>query len=92
MDSEVRPAYKGLIDNSANKNDFQNQLYYINQLLRLDSLTQRNIVKITPIIQKEYDEKELLKLKKKCRIQTSFISSFKWSNNFNKFNYGFLDL
>ncbi len=64
LDSEVRPAYKGLIDNSANKNDFQNELYYINQLLKLDSLTQRNIVKITPIIQKEYDEKELLKLKK----------------------------
>ena len=72
MDSEVRSTYKGLIKYSAKNNDFQNQLYYINQLLKLDSLTQRNVVKLSPIIQKEYDEKELLKLKKNVEFKLRF--------------------
>lgn len=72
LDSEVRSTYKGLIKYSAKNNDFQNQLYYINQLLKLDSLTQRNVVKLSPIIQKEYDEKELLKLKKNVEFKLRF--------------------
>lgn len=72
LDSDVRPAYESLIDYSTKNNDYKNQLYYINQLLKLDQLTQRNSVKLTPIIQKEYDEKELLKLKKNVEFKLHF--------------------
>ena len=72
LDSDVRSAYEALIDNSAKNNNYQNQLYYINQLLKLDHLTQQNIVKLSPILQKEYDEKELLKLKKNVEFKIIF--------------------
>ncbi len=72
LDSDLRPAYESLIDYSTKKNDYKNQLYYINQLLKLDRLTQRNFVKLSPIIQKEYDEKELLKLKKNVEFKLRF--------------------
>lgn len=72
LDSDVRSAYETLIDYSANNRDYQDQLYYINQLLKLDHSTQQNIVKLSPILQKEYDEKELLKLKKNVEFKIIF--------------------
>lgn len=47
-------------------------MYYINQLLKLDQLTQQNLVKLSSIIQKEYDEKELIKLKKSIEFKIRF--------------------
>lgn len=72
LDSDVRAAYDALIHNSENNRNYPNQLYYINQLLKLDHLTQQNIVKLSPILQKEYDEKELLKLKKNVEFKIIF--------------------
>jgi len=72
LDSDVRAAYETLIHNSENNRNYPNQLYYINQLLKLDHLTQQNTVKLSPILQKEYDEKELLKLKKNVEFKIIF--------------------
>ncbi len=72
LDSDIRAAYETLIHNSENNRNYPNQLYYINQLLKLDHLTQQNIVKLSPILQKEYDEKELLKLKKNVEFKIIF--------------------
>ena len=69
LDIELRPAYEYLINYSIENKHYEKELYCINQLLKLDLLTQENFVQLSTTILKEYDVKELLKLKKQVELK-----------------------
>lgn len=60
---DLRESYEILIDYYKNKGDTKSQLYYINQLLRVDHVLGQNYKYLLRKIVKEYDTKELLKSK-----------------------------
>ncbi|WP_313385905.1 AraC family transcriptional regulator [Chishuiella sp.] len=72
LDIEMRPVYESLINYSEKKSHYKDELYYINQLLKLDQLIHQNFEKLSPVILKEYDVKELLKLKKELEFKLYF--------------------
>lgn len=63
--TEIRPAYEELINYYKDKGDLKIQLHYINQLIKVDSLINKNFVYLSGKIHKEYDTKLLLSEKKK---------------------------
>lgn len=60
---DLRESYELLIDYYKNHGDTKSQLYYINQLLRVDHVLGQNYKYLLRKIVKEYDTKELLKSK-----------------------------
>lgn len=63
--TEIRPAYEELINYYKDKGDLKIQLHYINQLIKVDSLINKNFVYLSDKIHKEYDTKLLLSEKNK---------------------------
>ncbi|MFN3753703.1 helix-turn-helix domain-containing protein [Flavobacterium sp.] len=61
---ELRKGYEYLIDYHKLKNDTKSQLFYIDQLLKVDSLLAQDYKYLLKKIVKEYDTKELLAAKK----------------------------
>jgi tetratricopeptide (TPR) repeat protein len=60
---DLREGYEKLIDYYKRKNDTKSQLFYINQLLKVDHILGQNYKYLLRKIVKEYDTKELLKSK-----------------------------
>ncbi len=60
---DLRESYELLIDYYKNLGDTKSQLYYINQLLKVDHVLGQNYKYLLRKIVKEYDTKELLKSK-----------------------------
>ena len=60
---DLREGYEKLIDYYKRKNDTKSQLFYINQLLKVDHILGQNYNYLLRKIVKEYDTKELLKSK-----------------------------
>ncbi len=60
---DLREGYERLIDYYKNQNDTKSQLFYINQLLKVDHILGQNYKYLLRKIVKEYDTKELLKSK-----------------------------
>ncbi len=58
-----REGYQMLIDYYKSKGDAQQQLYYINQLLRIDSIQDRRYKNLSKKLTKDYDTPNLLKEK-----------------------------
>lgn len=66
---DLRETYELLIDYYKNKNNLENQLYYIDQLLRADSLLVETNKYLIGKVHKEYDTKELLHEKNRIKAQ-----------------------
>ena len=62
---ELRKGYEYLIDYYKQKNDTDAQLYYINQLLKVDKILGQDYKYLLKKIVKEYDTKELIMAKSK---------------------------
>ena len=62
---DLRKGYEYLIDYYKQKNDTNSQLYYINQLLKVDKILGQDYKYLLNKIVKEYDTKELLIAKSK---------------------------
>lgn len=60
---DLREGYERLIDYYKRKSDTKSQLFYINQLLKVDHILGQNYTYLLKKIVKEYDTKELLKSK-----------------------------
>ncbi len=60
---DIRKSYELLINYYKKKNDTKSQLFYINQLLKVDQVLGQNYKYLLKKIVKEYDTKELLKSK-----------------------------
>lgn len=60
---DLRESYELLIDYYKKHGDTKSQLYYINQLLKVDHILGQNYTYLLKKIVKEYDTKELLKSK-----------------------------
>lgn len=60
---DLRSGYEYLIDYYKQRNDTQSQLYYINQLLKVDKVLADDYKYLLKKIVKEYDTKELLNAK-----------------------------
>lgn len=69
---DLRESYEILIDYYKNKGDTKSQLYYINQLLRVDHVLGQNYKYLLRKIVKEYDTKELLKSKQDIENAMTF--------------------
>ncbi|MEO5777358.1 MAG: AraC family transcriptional regulator [Flavobacterium sp.] len=69
---DLRKSYERLIDYYKNQNDTKSQLYYINQLLKVDHLLGQNYKYLLQKIVKEYDTKELLKSKQDIENAMTF--------------------
>ncbi|WP_284653176.1 AraC family transcriptional regulator [Flavobacterium terrisoli] len=69
---DLRESYEILIDYYKNKGDTKSQLYYINQLLRVDHVLGQNYKYLLRKIVKEYDTKELLKSKQEIENAMTF--------------------
>lgn len=61
---ETRNAYELFIDHYRHKNEKDPQLYFTNQLLKLDSIHAVDFRNLTPRIHKKYDTEELVRQKK----------------------------
>lgn len=55
-----RPMYERLINHYKSKKDYKNELHYINQLLKLDSVNLSHYKYLSPKIHTEYNTKNLL--------------------------------
>ncbi|MCF6132753.1 AraC family transcriptional regulator [Flavobacterium wongokense] len=60
---DLRKGYEYLIDFYKERNDTQSQLFYINQLLKIDRILAQDYKYLLRKIVKEYDTKELIKAK-----------------------------
>ncbi len=56
----LRESYEYLIENTKEKKDKEQQLYYTNQLLKLDSMIHTNYKYLTKTIKKKYDFPQLI--------------------------------
>ena len=68
---DLRSGYECLIDHFTKKKDTQLQLFYINQLLKVDRLLADDYKHLLTKVVKEYDTKELLKAKNS--IESSMV-------------------
>ena len=62
---EVREGYLYLIDNYKLKQDFENQLFYVDRLLKFDSIMRKNNTQVNEKMVKQYDTANLLAEKEK---------------------------
>lgn len=69
---DLRESYELLIDYYKNHGDTKSQLYYINQLLKVDHILGQNYKYLLRKIVKEYDTKELLKSKQEIENAMTF--------------------
>lgn len=69
---DLRESYELLIDYYKKKGNTKSQLYYINQLLKVDYLLGQNYKYLLQKIVKEYDTKELLKSKQSIENAMAF--------------------
>lgn len=76
---DLREGYELLIDYYKNQNDTKSQLYYINQLLKVDKVLGQNYKYLLQKIVKEYDTKELLKSKQDIEKAMSFRTGIGFS-------------
>lgn len=76
---DLREGYERLIDYYKNQNDTKSQLFYINQLLKVDKVLGQNYKYLLQKIVKEYDTKELLKSKQDIEKAMTFRTSVGFS-------------
>lgn len=69
---DLRKGYELLIDYYKNQSDTKSQLFYINQLLKVDKVLGHNYKYLLRKIVKEYDTKELLKSKQDIENAMTF--------------------
>lgn len=69
---DLREGYEKLIDYYKRKNDTKSQLFYINQLLKVDHLLGQNYKYLLQKVVKEYDTKTLLKSKQDIENAMTF--------------------
>lgn len=69
---DLRDGYERLIDYYKKQNDTKSQLFYINQLLKVDKVLGHNYKYLLRKIVKEYDTKELLKSKQDIENAMTF--------------------
>lgn len=69
---DLREGYERLIDYYKRKNDTKSQLFYINQLLKVDHILGQNYKYLLQKVVKEYDTKELLKSKQNIENAMTF--------------------
>ena len=69
---DLREGYERLIDFYKRKSDTNSQLFYINQLLKVDHILAQNYKYLLRKIVKEYDTKELLKSKRDIENAMTF--------------------
>ncbi len=62
---EVRLTYVELVDYFKSKNDYPNQLFYLNKLLKIDSILSSNYKIVGDKLLKEFDTKELVEEKQR---------------------------
>ncbi len=79
---EVRDGYSFLIDHYKDKQDFKNQLMYVERLLKFDSILYQNKALVNEKLIKEYDTAELLAEKEKLiefvHSKNSNFKTFIW--------------
>lgn len=66
---EIRASYEYLINDTKNSADTEKQLYYTNQLLKVDSIIINDFPKLSSKIKNEYDTERLTAEKKKLMEQ-----------------------
>ncbi|UUW11254.1 AraC family transcriptional regulator [Flavobacterium plurextorum] len=71
---DLRQAFELLINYNKTKKDLNNQLYYINELLKADTLLVENNTYIVSKIHKQYDTKELIQEKEKILVEKNEIA------------------
>lgn len=76
---DLREGYELLIDYYKKHNDTKSQLYYINQLLKVDHILGQNYKYLLRKIVKEYDTKELLKSKQDIENAMTFRTMIAFS-------------
>lgn len=69
---DLREGYEKLIDYYKRKRDTKSQLYYIDQLLKVDNILGQNYKYLLQKVVKEYDTKELLKSKQEIENAMTF--------------------
>lgn len=69
---DLRESYERLIDYYKRKSDTKSQLFYINQLLKVDHILGQNYKYLLRKVVKEYDTKELLKSKQEIENAMTF--------------------
>ncbi|UPT69932.1 MAG: tetratricopeptide repeat protein [Flavobacterium sp. JAD_PAG50586_2] len=70
---DLRKGYEYLIDYYKEKDDTQSQLFYINQLLKVDKVLAQDYKYLLKKIVKEYDTKELLSAKNAIENKMVFV-------------------
>ena len=73
---DVRKSYELLISHYKSKNDKNKQLYYIEQLVKADSIYSQNHKHLIHKIHKEYETKDLLQAKKELE-RSLFVEKYK---------------
>ena len=73
---DVRKSYELLISHYKSKNDKNKQLYYIEQLVKADSIYSENHKHLIHKIHKEYETKDLLQAKKELE-RSLFVEKYK---------------
>ncbi|NMH24385.1 helix-turn-helix domain-containing protein [Flavobacterium solisilvae] len=73
---DVRKSYELLISHYKSKNDKNKQLYYIEQLVKADSIYSQNHKHLIHKIHKEYETKDLLQVKKELE-RSLFVEKYK---------------
>lgn len=76
---EVRDTYELLINHYKGNNDVEQQLYYTNQLLKVDSVLFRDFNYLLRRMSKEYDTRLLKKDKKRLEMKSAKDNLAKWS-------------
>jgi len=71
---DLRQAFELLINYYKTKKDLDNQLYYVNELLKADTLLVENNSYIISRIHKQYDTKELIQEKEKILLEKNEIA------------------
>lgn len=65
---EIRSAYEYLIKNAKENENYKQQLYYTNQLLKADSIINTDFAMLSSKIHREYDTNTLLEEKNKLQM------------------------
>lgn len=74
---EIRNGYKILIDQFKNKGDQEKQLYYLNRLIKVDSVLNSNFSYINEKIIKDFDTKNIISQKEELISTLNQKNSFK---------------
>ncbi|MGH1517097.1 helix-turn-helix domain-containing protein [Chryseobacterium sp. JK1] len=75
---EVRPAYEDLITYYSEKKDVDKQLYYTNQLLKVDKIIGKDYTFLSSRIHREYDTRLLLESKSNLEKMSSRRMVYVW--------------